>query len=51
MFCTTEELGLCSERNLRRKLTRSDSCVLMPLQRMDWKEGKWKAGNNQKAYL
>lgn len=37
MFCTAKELGLCSEGSFRRKLTRPDGCVMMPLQRVDWK--------------
>lgn len=35
-------VGLCSEESLRRKLARSDSYALPPLQRMDWEEGKLK---------
>lgn len=43
MFCTAKELGLCPERSLKRKLTRSHGCVLISLQRTDWKEGNPKA--------
>lgn len=51
MFCIVKDLGLCPERSFRRKLTRVNGCVIMPLQRIDWKEGKWKARQIHKFSL
>lgn len=44
MFFTAEELGLCPEGSCRRKVATWAGCALLPLQRVDWKEGKWKGG-------